>query len=48
MIGTFEAILFFVLLYGLSLFAAFWLIRLAVRYGTEDALRRNREWLERR
>lgn len=25
--------------------AAFWLIRLAVRYGVNDALQSNREWL---
>lgn len=29
----------------LSIWAAFWVIRLAVRYGMNDALRMNREWL---
>ncbi|GAB3763084.1 hypothetical protein FB382_001306 [Nocardioides ginsengisegetis] len=27
-----------------SIWAAFWLIRLAVRYGMNDALRMNRDW----
>lgn len=29
----------------LSLWAAFWVIRLGVRYGVNDALRKNRAWL---
>jgi hypothetical protein len=31
----------------LALWAAFWLIRLAVRYGVDDALQRNPGWLDR-
>ena len=30
----------------MTAFALFWLIRLAVRYGMDDALERNRHWLE--
>jgi hypothetical protein len=41
-----EAIIFVVVLYLITAFALFWLIRLAVRYGMDDALRRNRHWLE--
>jgi hypothetical protein len=41
-----EGILFVVLLYLMSALALFWLIRLAVRYGMDDALERNRHWLE--
>jgi hypothetical protein len=40
-----EAILYFAVLAFLSLWAAFWVIRLAVRYGMNDALRMNRDWL---
>lgn len=36
------------ILYGLAVFALFWVIRLAVRYGVDDALRKNRSWLDRR
>ena len=35
----------FVVLALLSTWAAFWVIRLAVRYGMNDALRVNRTWL---
>ena len=37
-----EAMLSFVVLALLSTWAAFWVIRLAVRYGMNDALRVNR------
>ena len=40
-----EAMLFFVVLALLATWAAFWVIRLAVRYGVNDALRMNRTWL---
>ncbi|CAB4727640.1 unannotated protein [freshwater metagenome] len=30
----------------LVLWSAFWVIRLAVRYGINDALRANRTWLQ--
>lgn len=40
-----EPILYFGLLALLTVFAAFWVIRLAVRYGIDDALRMNRHWL---
>ena len=40
-----EAILPLAVLALLSLWAAFWVIRLAVRYGMNDALRMNRDWL---
>ena len=40
-----EAMLFFVVLAVLTTWAAFWVIRLAVRYGMNDALRMNRTWL---
>jgi len=33
--------------YGLAIFALFWLVRLGVRYGVDDALRKNRHWLGR-
>lgn len=36
---------FFVLMYCVFAFALFWIIRLGVRYGVNDALRRNRSWL---
>jgi hypothetical protein len=35
-----------VVVYFMTAFALFWLIRLGVRYGMDDALRRNRHWLE--
>jgi hypothetical protein len=40
--------LFFVVLLLLSIWALFWIIRLAVRYGMNDALRMNRSWLAKR
>jgi hypothetical protein len=40
-----EAILYFVALAALSIWAAFWVIRLAVRYGMNDAFGMNRDWL---
>lgn len=40
-----EAMLYFVVLAFLAIWAAFWVIRLAVRYGMNDALRMNRAWL---
>jgi hypothetical protein len=40
-----EAGLVFVVLASLSLWTAFWVIRLAVRHGMNDALRMNRNWL---
>lgn len=40
-----EAIPYFAVLSFLTIWAAFWIIRLAVRYGTSDALRMNRDWL---
>jgi hypothetical protein len=40
-----EAILYFGVLALLTVYAAFWVIRLAVRYGMNDALRVNRHWL---
>ena len=40
-----EAILYFAVLAFLSIWAAFWVIRLAVRYGVNDALRMNRDFL---
>ncbi|HET7689980.1 MAG TPA: hypothetical protein VFK41_06365 [Nocardioidaceae bacterium] len=42
-----SAAIAFFLLYAASVFALFWLIRLAVRYGVDDALRKNRSWLDR-
>ena len=41
-------ILYVLVLYFLAIFALFWVIRLAVRYGVDDALRKNRSWLDRR
>ena len=41
-------ILEFFVMYGLAVFAIFWVIRLGVRYGVDDALRKNRSWLDRR
>jgi hypothetical protein len=43
-----TAALFFVLLYAATAFAVFWIIRLAVRHGVDDALKKNRGWLEHR
>jgi hypothetical protein len=40
-----EALAFVALLVLIGLWAAFWVIRLAVRYGVDDALRRNQAWL---
>lgn len=40
-----EPVLVFAVLAALGLWTAFWVIRLAVRYGTNDALRMNRHWL---
>lgn len=42
-----EAVLYVVVLALLTIWAAFWVIRLAVRYGVNDALRMNRAWLSR-
>ena len=39
------ALAYFAILALLILWAAFWVIRLAVRYGMNDALRMNRDWL---
>lgn len=39
-----EAIPFFVLMYCIFAYALFWIIRLGVRYGVDDALRRNSSW----
>lgn len=38
-------LLSFTVLALLTLWAAFWVIRLAVRYGMNDALTMNRDWL---
>ena len=43
-----EAVLYFIVLAVLITWAAFWIIRLAVRYGMNDALRMNRAWLAQR
>lgn len=40
------SVIAFVVLAVLVLWSAFWVIRLAVRYGISDALRANRSWLE--
>ena len=40
-----EAVLYFAVLALLTISAALWVIRLAVRYGINDALRMNRDWL---
>lgn len=37
--------LYFGVLALLTVLATFWVIRLAVRYGMNDALRMNRAWL---
>jgi len=42
-----PSILEFFVMYGLAVFAIFWVIRLGVRYGVDDALRKNRSWLDR-
>ena len=42
-----EAVLFFAAAYLIAAYALFWVIRLGVRYGMDDALRRNRGWLGR-
>ena len=42
-----AAAIYFTLLYAASVFALFWVIRLAVRYGVDDALKKNRKWLGR-
>lgn len=39
-------LLFFPVFAFLTIFALFWIIRLAVRYGTHDALQMNRHWLD--
>jgi len=44
-VGEFEVGVFFVVFALATIFAVFWVIRLAVRYGTNDALRMNRHWL---
>ena len=41
-------IVFFAVSALLTFWAAFWVIRLAVRHGMNDALRMNREWLSQR
>lgn len=40
-----EAVLYFAVLALLSVWALFWVIRLAVRYGVNDALQMNRGWI---
>lgn len=40
-----EAALYVVMLAVLSVWALFWIIRLGVRYGMNDALRMNRDCL---
>ena len=40
-----EAMLYFGVLALMTVWAIFWVIRLAVRYGMNDALRMNRAWL---
>lgn len=44
--GSLTAVLVFVVFAVLCVWAVFWLVRLAVRYGVSDALRMNRQWLE--
>ena len=44
-VGILELLLFYGVLAFLTVWAAFWVIRLAVRYGMNDALRMNRDWL---
>lgn len=43
--GSGFVALFMVLFWVLTVFALFWVIRLAVRYGMDDALAKNRHWL---
>lgn len=43
MFGTAEAIVFLVLLCLVTIWAVFWIIRLAVRYGVGDALEIQRQ-----
>ena len=40
-----EAVLFFIVLALLTAWALFWILRLAVRCGMNDALQMNRDWL---
>jgi hypothetical protein len=40
-----EAVLYFRFLAVLGGWALFWIVRLGVRYGMNDALRMNRYWL---
>jgi hypothetical protein len=42
------AIVYFAVPALVTVWAAFWVIRLAVRHGMNDALRMNREWLSQR
>lgn len=44
-ITNMEAVLYFAVLALLSVWALFWVIRLAVRYGVNDALQMNRGWI---
>jgi hypothetical protein len=41
-----EALFVAVLVYGSAVFALFWILRLGVRYGVDDVLRKNRDWLK--
>ena len=41
-----AAFLYVIVLAALTIWALFWVIRLAVRYGANDALQMNRSWLE--
>ena len=43
-----EAAVLAVVFALLCVWALFWIIRLAVRYGMNDALRMNRDWLSQR
>ncbi len=45
MSGNPVAILYPIALALITLWAVFWMIRLGVRYGVNDALRMNRGWL---
>ncbi len=47
-LGPLELLIGAVVLALLVLEAIYWIIRLAVRSGVNDALRTNRQWLERR
>lgn len=44
--GSVAALLAVLLLALLCVWAVFWLIRLAVRSGVNDALRMHRQWLD--